>query len=175
MKPCANRAVPLRLAVGVVVAAMLAVPLGLSSFARDRSSPAGGFVLLSMEQATMYRGTQPGIWGSCGGTATYPQCSGTTALCSSYSFENCPSFDRSYPRTPITYCTGWAPGSSNDCQWNGLKRCYTESNCLQNPELGTCCHPLWPLGSVNVVQLNDDTCVSLNPRPPGPPPSGDVP
>jgi hypothetical protein len=158
MKPRANRVVPLRVALGVAVAGLLAVPLALPARADGPSDSDGGFVLLSMEQAAMYRGTQ--MPGYCRGTGNQPQCTGTSTACWQYSYENCPSFARSFPTDPVRYCQSWTPGGPAYCDFQGEVPCYTDSGCMRKSENGTCVRPGFPLGWTNVVKANDDVCTA---------------
>jgi hypothetical protein len=152
----------------VAAAGVLAMLMISSALAGDSRSCQGDFVLLSMEQAALYRGTQ--MVAGCTGTANRPECSGTSALCSWYSAENCPDFAVTYPSQAVRYCTGWDPDVSGPgtCNWNGLKRCYTRSQCAVHPE-GYCYHPM--VGYLNVVNMNDDFCNTSEPyTPPQPNP-----
>jgi hypothetical protein len=165
----------LKMVLGVAVAGLLAVPTTRSALAEDGPGSQPGFVLLSMEQAPMYRGTQ--IPGTCTGTATYGHCSGSSASCSDYSGENCPDFARTFTQSPPRYCTGWAPAPPpGGCTFMGVAWCYTDFQCQVDPQWLTCYHPSWPFGYEYRNEINDDVCTTPTPGPspvPLPPPQGE--
>jgi hypothetical protein len=157
MKPRTSRVVPLRVALGVVVAVLLAVPLTLSARADGPANSDGGFVLLSMEQAAMYRGTQMIV--GCNGTGTYGHCSGSTGnSCNDYSYENCPSSVTNFGNHTIHYCDSYGTGTMGVCHNLGYALCYTTVYCIRDDERAICKN--WFTWNTTAY---DDVC--LNPVP----------
>ena len=167
MKPETAHSALRGLTPAVTAAGVLAVLMISSALAGDSRGSQGDFVLLSMEQAALYHGTQ--MPGYCNGTANRPQCMGTSRLCSWYSFESCPYSAFTYPENPVRYCTNWVPGPPpGGCTCNGMAPCYTQSQCIADMEQGVCKHPWW--GWVTVVEMYDDVCTTPTPVPIPPPP-----
>ena len=75
-----NRRKRFTLGVGLGVVGVLVLAGWSPTLANGASGPEEGFVLLSMEQAARYRGTQ--IVYCCTGTGTYTGCNGQDTHCS---------------------------------------------------------------------------------------------
>lgn len=96
----------------------------------DYSGSSGpDYVLLTMEQAAMFRGTQGSPWG-CTTTSTYNGCYGTDSLCSDVLNANAcaAAVQREYSQIKPTYCSDWRPGGGI-CTSAGEVLCYTWSPC----------------------------------------------
>ena len=108
--------------------------------------------------------------GMCTGTATFSQCEGNPITCGDYTQEGDCSFGRYYPQESPTYCTGWVPGTQNDCEYQGLKVCGTVFQCAWDAVHGTCYRPNWNSQS---LFFHSDKCINptLAPVPPPPQPN----
>jgi hypothetical protein len=156
MNPRAVRVVLATLIAGAIAVAM--APLALAG---DQAGPDCGFVLLSMEQASLFSGTQVPAY--CTGTSTYGECAGTSHRCLDYPEWDCPEWAVTYNSSPVHYCKGWVPGGPGDCQFLGEVVCYTDYRC----------EPVAMLGCVGTgysfdSHRNDDVCTNPTPAPPGP-------
>jgi hypothetical protein len=139
-----NRRKRFTLGVGLGVVGVLVLAGWSPTLANGASGPEEGFVLLSMEQAARYRGTQ--IVYCCTGTGTYTGCNGQDTHCSDILEPGLcnSSVEYDYSAISMTYCTGLSPcgAGTATCDAAGTALCYTWSACHWVPFRG--CQPTEP-------------------------------
>ncbi len=156
-----------RLTVGVALGIVgLVVLAGRSpTLAGGGTDQTEGFVLLSMEQAARYRGSQMPL--CCTATVNYTICSGSNAVCSWWTTQaGCESSDvlRWHPQTMPTYCGGWTPcGQTGGCNVTGPTTCYVWEACVWNAVLARC-----QAGQTGTCVVQNEVCLAA-PTPVNPP------
>jgi hypothetical protein len=173
MSPCAKRVMPFRVVLGVAVAGMLAVPMTRSALAAAPSDSEGSFVLLSMEQAAMFSGTQLPHGAPCNRTGTYTGCIGINNNCGYDDPATCnSSLGRVYSGASTDYCAGAVPPPlTGTCTYVDTVACYTWFECSW--QLAGYCARVWDTGCD--ITWDNIVCTgapSPTDPPPLPPPGG---